>query len=164
MPRISIFLERNSPVTHELTGERITIGRGGDNILQIDDPSVSQRHAELLLMDESYQLKDLGSTNGTRVNGILVRESLLRVGDGLRFGKVDARYESGATGEAQGGESGARLAATSQKPADFANASPFPDRQKEKDTAAIAVLAAAGLAVIAFLVSMFALLKIHLPG
>ncbi|HSU86720.1 MAG TPA: FHA domain-containing protein [Chthoniobacterales bacterium] len=169
MPKISIFLEKNSPVTHELTGERITIGRGGDNILQIDDPSVSQRHAELSLIGDNYQLKDLGSTNGTRVNGILVRDSLLRVGDGIRFGKVEARYESDATGEAQplrkeGGESGARLAETSVKPADFANASPFPNRQKEKDTAAIAVLAVAGLAVIAFLVSMFALLKIHIPG
>ena len=92
MPKLSIFLG-NSRATHELTDERITIGRAPDNLLQIDDPSVSQRHAQLLLMHESYQLKDLGSTNGTRVNSVLVRDTLLRVGDRIRFGKVEARYE-----------------------------------------------------------------------
>jgi predicted component of type VI protein secretion system len=167
MPKLSIFLE-NSKATHELTDERITIGRAADNIVQIDDPSVSQRHAQLLLADESYQLKDLGSTNGTRVNSILVRDTMLRVGDRIRFGKVEARYESDATGEAQplpsAGEIAARPAETSEKPADFANASPFPNREKEKDTVATAVLAAAALAVIAFLLSMVGLLKIHAPG
>jgi len=167
MPKLSIFLE-NSRATHELTDERITIGRAADNMLQIDDPSVSGRHAQLLLIDERYQLKDLGSTNGTRVNSELVTDTFLRVGDRIRFGKVEARYESVATGEAQplpeAGEIEARPAETSEKPADFANASPFPNRQKEKDTVATAVLAAAAVAVIAFLVSMLGLLQIHGPG
>lgn len=167
MPKLSIFLE-NSRATHELTDERITIGRAADNMLQIDDPSVSGRHAQLLLIEERYQLKDLGSTNGTRVNSELVTDTFLRVGDRIRFGKVEARYESVATGEAQplpeAGEIEARPAETSEKPADFANASPFPNRQKEKDTVATAVLAAAAVAVIAFLVSMLGLLQIHGPG
>ena len=93
MPKLSVFLE-NSRATHELTEERITIGRGADNMLQIDDPSVSGRHAQLLLIDERYQLKDLGSTNGTRVNSELVNDTFLRVGDRIRFGKVEARFES----------------------------------------------------------------------
>ena len=167
MPKLSIFLG-NSTATHELTDERITIGRAPDNMLQIEDPSVSQRHAQLLLSNESYRLKDLGSTNGTRVNSVLVRDTLLQVGDRIRFGKVEARYEPDATGEAQPlpepGEIEARPAETSERPADFANASPFPNRQKEKDTAAMAVLAAAAIAVLAFLLSMVALLKIHAPG
>ena len=54
MLKLSIFLE-NSRATHELTEERITIGRASDNMLQIDDPSVSGRHAQLLLIDERYQ-------------------------------------------------------------------------------------------------------------
>jgi pSer/pThr/pTyr-binding forkhead associated (FHA) protein len=167
MPKLSIFLE-NSRATHELTDERITIGRAPDNMLQIDDPSVSGRHAQLLLIDDRYQLKDLGSTNGTRVNSELVTDTFLRVGDRIRFGKVEARYESVATGEAQplpkAGEIEARPAETSEKPADFANASPFPNREKEKDAVATAVLAAAAVAVIAFLVSMLGLLQIHGPG
>lgn len=166
MPKLSVFLE-NLRATHELTEERITIGRGPENMLQIDDPSVSNRHAQLLLIDVRYQLKDLDSTNGTRVNSELVTDTFLRVGDRIRFGKVEARFESDATGEAQplpeAGEIGARPAATSEKPADFANASPFPERQKAKDPTATAILAAAALAVLAFLISMLGLLQIHGP-
>ena len=164
MPKLSVLLE-NSRATHELTDERITIGRAPDNMLQIDDPSVSSRHAHLLLIEDRYQLKDLGSTNGTRVNSELVTDTFLRVGDRIRFGKVEARYESDATGEArplpEADEIEARPAETSEKPADFANASPFPNRQKETDTVATAVLAAAALAIVAFLVSMLGLLQIH---
>lgn len=166
MPKLSVFLE-DSRATHELTEERITIGRAADNMLQIDDPSVSSRHAQLLLIDERYQLKDLDSTNGTRVNSELVTDTFLRVGDRIRFGKVEARFESDATGEAQplpeADEIEARPAETSEKPADFANASPFPNRQKAKDPTATAILAAAALAVLAFLVSMLGLLQIHGP-
>ena len=166
MPKLSVFLE-DSKATHELTEERITIGRGPDNMLQIDDPSVSSRHAQLLLIDGRYQLKDLDSTNGTRVNSEAVTDAFLRVGDRLRFGKVEARFESDATGEAQplpeAGEIEARPAEMSAKPADFANASPFPNRQKEKDPAATAILAAAAVAILAFLISMLGLLQIHAP-
>ena len=166
MPKLSVFLEK-SRTTHELTDERITIGRAPDNMVQIEDPSVSSRHAQLLLVGERYQLKDIGSTNGTRVNNELVTDIFLRVGDRIRFGKVDARFESDATGETQplpetdGIE--ARPAERSEKPADFTNASPFPNLQKEKDMIATALLAAAGLAMIAFVVSMLALLQIHGP-
>ncbi|MEO6970275.1 MAG: FHA domain-containing protein [Chthoniobacterales bacterium] len=166
MPKLSISLE-GSKSTHELTEEKITIGRAPDNMIRIDDPSVSGRHAQLLLIDERYQLKDLDSTNGTRVNSETVTDVFLRVGDRLRFGKVEARYESDATGEAQplpdAGEIEARPAETSEKPADFANASPFPNRQKEKNTVATTILAAAAVAILAFLISMLGLLQIHGP-
>ncbi|MEO5718173.1 MAG: FHA domain-containing protein [Chthoniobacterales bacterium] len=166
MPKLSVFLE-DSRATHELTEERITIGRSADNMLQIDDPSVSSRHAHLLLIDERYQLKDLDSTNGTRVNSELVTDTFLRVGDRIRFGKVEARFESDAAGEAQplpeADEIEARPAETSEKPADFANASPFLNRQKAKDPTANAILAAAAIAMLAFLISMLGLLQIHGP-
>jgi pSer/pThr/pTyr-binding forkhead associated (FHA) protein len=167
MPKLSIALG-DSKTTHELTDERITIGRAPDNMIRIDDPSVSGRHAQLLLVDERYQLKDLGSTNGTRVNRESITEVFLRLGDRVRFGKVEARYESDATGEAQplpeAGEIEARSAETSEKPADFANASLFPNRKKEKDTIGTAVLAAAAVAILAFLHSMLGLLQIHGPA
>ena len=57
----------------------------------------------------------------------------------------------------------ARPAETSEKPADFANASPFPNRREEMDLVAIMVLGAAALAIVAFLVSMLGLLQIHGP-
>jgi predicted component of type VI protein secretion system len=166
MPKLSIAFG-DSKTTHELTDERITIGRAPDNMIQIDDPSVSGRHAQLLLVEERYRLKDLGSTNGTRVNHEPVTEALLRVGDRIRFGKVEARYESDATGEAQplpeAGEIDVRPAEISEKPADFANASPFPNRRKEKDRLATVALVVAAVAILAFLLSMVSLLQVHGP-
>ena len=61
------------------------------------------------------------------------------------------------------GEIGARPAETSEKPADFANASPFPNRREEVDVVATMVLAVAALAIVAFLVSMLGLLQVHGP-
>jgi pSer/pThr/pTyr-binding forkhead associated (FHA) protein len=79
MPKLSIIVG-DSKTTHELAEERITIGRAPDNTIQIDDPSVSGRHAQLLLIGQRYQLKDLDSTNGTRVNGEAVTEFFFRLG------------------------------------------------------------------------------------
>ena len=60
------------------------------------------------------------------------------------------------------GEIEARPAQISEKPADFANASPFPNR-REKDMVATAILAMAALAIVVFLVSMLGLLQIRGP-
>ena len=166
MAKLSIYLE-SGRTTHELTEERITLGRGPDNTIQIDDPSVSGRHAQLSLIDDRYQLKDLDSTNGTRVNSEAVTDVFLRVGDRLRFGKVEARFESDAIGAAQPLPNAAgieaRPAESSAKPADFANASPFPHRQKQKDPVATAVLAVGAVAILAFFGSLLGLLQIHGP-
>ncbi len=166
MAKLSVYLETGR-TTHELTEERITIGRAPDNMIQIDDSSVSGRHAQLSLIDDRYQLKDLGSTNGTRVNSESVTDVFLRVGDRLRFGKVEARFESDTTGTAQplpdAAAIEARPAESSEKPADFANASPFPKREKEKDPIATAVLAVGAIAVLAFVISLLGLFQIHGP-
>src|ERR1700719_4087640 len=69
MPKLVI-----SGAAHELTGEVITIGRAPDNMIVIDDPSVSGRQAQLQLAGEVYRLKDLESTNGTRAKGLFVKE------------------------------------------------------------------------------------------
>ena len=86
----------------------------------------------------------------------------------MRFGKVEARYESETTGEAQAlpeaGEIEARPAETSEKPADFANASPFPNRKKEKDTVGNGgVRSAAGDCDSALSLSLLNLLRLHGP-
>ena len=47
----------------------VIIGRGAEADLRIDTPSVSRRHARLIVESESVRLSDLGSRNGTRVNG-----------------------------------------------------------------------------------------------
>ncbi len=70
-------------------GDRFTIGRTRDCDLCLTDLSVSRLHAELVRDRDGWLLNDLGSHNGTRLNGWLVRETVsLRAGDRLAFGSV----------------------------------------------------------------------------
>lgn len=71
-----------------LTGSKFTIGRRPGNSLQVLETSVSGKHAELLVSDEQILLRDLGSTNGTRVGGEKVLESRLNHGAEVYFGQV----------------------------------------------------------------------------
>ncbi len=66
----------------------VSIGRTPDNALVLDDGSVSRRHAALRYGAEGWSLTDTGSTNGTFVNGVRVREAVLRDGDRVRIGGV----------------------------------------------------------------------------
>src|SRR5947209_2402680 len=93
MPKLILTTDAQGKVAYEFAESSITIGRAPDNMIVIDDPSVSNRHALLELAGESYRLKDLESTNGTKVNGIPITETLLRFDDRIRIGAVDARYE-----------------------------------------------------------------------
>ena len=71
------------------SGTSFTIGRTHDCDLRITDMSVSRRHAQLSRADDGWLLSDLGSHNGTRVNGWLVREPVpVRAGDLLQFGSA----------------------------------------------------------------------------
>ena len=70
-------------------GGRFTIGRTRDCDLCLTDLSVSRLHAELVRNGDSWLLNDLGSHNGTRLNGWLVRETVpVRAGDRVEFGSV----------------------------------------------------------------------------
>ena len=159
MPRLVI-----SGAAHELTGNVITIGRAPDNMIVIDDPSVSGRHAQLRLAGEVYRLKDLESTNGTRINGIPVTETALRFGDRIRFGAVDALFEPDMRGSQplpQLEELEAKPAESSVAPVDFTNASPFPRRKQRNDPIRTVILATAAGALLVFLGSMIALLMMR---
>jgi pSer/pThr/pTyr-binding forkhead associated (FHA) protein len=162
MPKLVI-----SGTAHELTEELITIGRAPDNAIVIDDPSVSSRHAQLELSGETYRLKDLESTNGTRVNGIPVTETVLRFDDRIRFGGVEARFEPDTRGSQplpQPEKIEAKPAESSAVPVDFANASPFPRRNRERDPLRASIFVAAAVALLAFLGSMIAVLMMSAPA
>ena len=162
MPKLII-----SGTAHELTEELITIGRAPDNAIVIDDPSVSSRHAQLELSGETYRLKDLESTNGTRVNGIPVTETALRFDDRIRFGGVEARFEPDTRGSQplpQPEKIEAKSAESSAVPVDFTNASPFPRRNREHDPLRAAIFVAAAVALLAFLGSMIAVLMMSAPA
>src|SRR6266699_1467200 len=79
-------------LTHELSGDIVMIGRAPLNDIVIDNPVVSARHAMLRKVGDSYWLKDLNSTNGTHINGLLFTEGELKDGDTIRFGSVIAIF------------------------------------------------------------------------
>jgi pSer/pThr/pTyr-binding forkhead associated (FHA) protein len=151
---------------HELTDKVITIGRAPDNMIVIDDPSVSGRHAQLQLAGEVYRLQDLESTNGTRVNGIPVTETALRFDDRIHFGAVDALFEPEMCGLQplpQLGKLEAKPAQSSAAPVDFINASPSRRRNQKDDPIRTVILAAAAGALLVFLGSMIAVLMMRAP-
>lgn len=77
---------------YELTKERVTIGRKPDNDIQIDNLAVSGKHALIItILDDSF-LEDLGSTNGTYVNGKLIKKHALKNGDVIGIGKHELKY------------------------------------------------------------------------
>lgn len=80
---------------YRVEGE-VSIGRAEDVSVTLADPSVSRRHASIALLDGVPVLRDLGSTNGTFVNGERVESRALRAGDVLTFGNTQMRVEGAA--------------------------------------------------------------------
>lgn len=78
----------------ELDQERFTIGRKPENEIQIDNLAVSGKHSMIItILDDSF-LEDLGSTNGTYVNGKLVKKHALKDGDVIAIGKHELKYHN----------------------------------------------------------------------
>ncbi|MBN1451247.1 MAG: FHA domain-containing protein [Anaerolineales bacterium] len=92
-----------SPKEFELTRPEIIIGRDPNVDLTFPSPAVSRRHARLTRDGEGYLLEDLGSSNGTYLNGDrLVEQRKLKTGDQIRLGQaITLTYEAPATVEVQ---------------------------------------------------------------
>jgi pSer/pThr/pTyr-binding forkhead associated (FHA) protein len=153
MPQLQIFLSEDNQVTHDLTDDKVTVGRLADNTLQIEDASVSSHHAELVLEGETYHLHDLGSTNGTFVNGEATTDAILKHGDEVRFGRIETVFSSKEAGtESQplpeSSATAAEVGLRSARPSTFTSTSPVPRTGKEKDPLASALFAFAGLAIL----------------
>ena len=76
-----------------LANETAVIGRLPDCAVPLSDPQVSRNHAEIRRGPDGFRVVDLGSTNGTSVNGTIVGEQLLRDGDEIGVGNTMIRYE-----------------------------------------------------------------------
>lgn len=74
---------------HVLTRARTVIGRGSDADITISDAGSSRKHVEILWDGEHAMMRDLGSTNGTKVNGTKVREAPLPSDTTLTIGRTD---------------------------------------------------------------------------
>ncbi len=163
MPKLQIVRPDGSQTDHEITEETLTIGRAPDNIFPIDDVSVSSHHAQIAPSGGIFLLTDLGSTNGTMVNGTELQpdtEYTLKPGDKIRFGHVDSIFDpenaqAGAQELPANVERSIAPAAKSIKPSNFMNASPFQKKVSKKDPVAMAMMALGILAIVGALAVLF---------
>ncbi len=87
---LSIDGERH-PIDKKVT----VLGRSADCDIQLADPNVSRRHAEVRQEDTSFWVVDLGSTNGMEVNGRRLRQAKLEDGDTITLGSTEVVFERG---------------------------------------------------------------------
>jgi transcriptional regulator with GAF, ATPase, and Fis domain len=74
----------NKPLVH-----KVTIGKSADNDLVLNEDTVSRKHCELEVAEGGVRVRDLGSTNGTRVEGSKVQEAIVPAGSVLKVGEVE---------------------------------------------------------------------------
>jgi two-component system NtrC family sensor kinase len=86
MPSLAVVQGPDHGKTFDINGSSLVIGRDPSCDVPLRDPGISRHHARLELRGDHYVLKDLGSANGTYVNGMRVSESSLQAGDQIRLG------------------------------------------------------------------------------
>lgn len=87
-PRLIWLKADGREVVFPLGPAAATVGRDEPAEICIAEPLVSRGHARIEPRGDGFVVKDLGSTNGTRVNGTLVNEHTLRDGDEVRFARA----------------------------------------------------------------------------
>jgi pSer/pThr/pTyr-binding forkhead associated (FHA) protein len=78
---------------YELSKTSVTLGRAMTNDIILDDNRISRSHARLECSPRGCELVDLGSSNGTRLNGVRVEKTWLGPGDRIQVGSLELRYE-----------------------------------------------------------------------
>jgi len=146
----------------ELSLEETFIGRNNQNQITIEDTSISGRHCSIVRNGNKYSLVDLGSTNGTRLNGSTVTKIGLKPKDIVQVGSVELMFD-GQDVEVDAGTASdtAKIEVTAepvQIPQNFHTASPFGNRKDNRKpwmilTIALVVLVVAALAF--FIIRMF---------
>ena len=80
----------------ELEPETASIGRGPDNAITLDQVSVSRKHAQLSVVEGGFQIVDLGSRNGMKINGTFAKQGTLTDGCVLTIGDVQLQFTQAA--------------------------------------------------------------------
>ncbi len=87
-----LFLEMPNGLKIPVTGSPITVGRLPGSTIVIDDSRVSRRHAQIASAEDGVvTIRDLGSTNGTKVNGVKITETTATEGDEIELGGIVIR-------------------------------------------------------------------------
>ena len=118
-PRIVVEIGRSGRLEHVLQRGTTRLGRRPDSHIRIDDPTVSGAHAHIVWVYDPPYIQDLGSTNGTFVNGRRIGRQELHHGDLIRLGRQDLQFRSPSPGTAQQPSTSAtRTTAASPRAAD----------------------------------------------
>lgn len=88
---LTLVVEDSSRETHTLSRARTTLGRGLCDV-RVEDPEVSRQHCAIELREGIPMLVDLGSANGTQLNGAWIKESVLADGDEIQIGSIRLRF------------------------------------------------------------------------
>ncbi|WP_224366672.1 sigma 54-interacting transcriptional regulator [Hyalangium versicolor] len=91
--RLTVMEGAQAGVTWESSADRGSVGSHPSNDLVLEEPTVSGFHCELQVGSEGVTLRDLGSLNGAVVDGVRVKEALLRGGSLLRLGATVLRFD-----------------------------------------------------------------------
>ena len=175
MPKLVVLSEGLTGRAHELKVDKTTVGRLDDNTFQIPEQSVSSHHCEVLLKGTDVIVRDLDSTNGTYINGEKISEKVLKPGQILRMGNVEARLEGDGVAGAPSAPGSAGAAADKKKHQNtsviprgvkfnetepgtavkFDKNSPFAKKSNKINMIFLAVGVVLGLAIIIFLLMAF---------
>ena len=135
MARLILSLDNQVLAEYNMTKERYTVGRLPDNDVRIDNPAVSGHHSLIInILNDSF-LEDLNSTNGTYVNGKLIKKHALQHGDVITIGHHQLRFSDVQTNETEQDE----FEKTMVIPAGRHNADQLAKAEKLADEAAAAV-------------------------
>lgn len=97
VPRAEVIVHSPlfSPFRQTLQGPTVSIGRASECTIPIKDRFLSRKHAEIVMAGDRWILKDLGSANGTYLNGTRVeKDTVLKAGDRIRLGDSEIVFEA----------------------------------------------------------------------
>jgi FHA domain len=101
MARLMLSLDGSILAEYNMNKERYTIGRLPDNDIRIDNPAVSGHHSLIInILNDSF-LEDLNSTNGTYVNGKLIKKHAMQHGDVITVGHHQLRFVDSQDGDTE---------------------------------------------------------------
>jgi len=89
---VAFVLSGTHKGTQKSLGGRLTIGKAPDNDLVLSDDTVSRHHCEILRAPDGIHVRDLGSTNGTKIDGTRIREAMIQPGSVLKIGEVEVSF------------------------------------------------------------------------
>lgn len=92
MPSLFVRQGRDSGTRYRLDGNTVTLGRGTSNAIQLHDTEISREHAEIARRGANFVIRDLGSSNGTFINGQQIKEHVLASGDQVQLGRTLLLY------------------------------------------------------------------------